>query len=46
MSKIALTLVLGATIAISACARKAPAPEPVYAQPVMVEPTAGKGKYR
>ncbi|MFN7004128.1 MAG: hypothetical protein ACK4NW_11955 [Roseinatronobacter sp.] len=46
MSKLTLVVVLGATIAVSACARKAPAPEPVMAAPIMVEPVAGKGKYR
>jgi len=46
MSKITIMLAIGATVALSACARKAPAPEPVYASPIMVEPTAGKGKYR
>ncbi|MCC5964720.1 MAG: hypothetical protein JJU24_01165 [Natronohydrobacter sp.] len=46
MSKITIMLAVGATLALSACARKAPAPEPVMAQPIMVEPVAGKGKYR
>jgi hypothetical protein len=46
MSKITIMLAVGATLALSACARKAPEPAPVMAQPIMVEPAAGKGKYR
>ncbi|MGY6696123.1 MAG: hypothetical protein ACXIUW_08890 [Roseinatronobacter sp.] len=42
MSKLTIALAIGATLAISACARQAPAPEPMAA-PVMVEPTSTKG---
>ena len=46
MSKITIMLAIGATVALSACARKAPEPEPVMATPVVAEPVGYKGKYR
>ena len=47
MSRITISLAIGATLVLSACARKAPEPEPpVMAAPIPAEPTAGKGKYR
>lgn len=43
MSKVTILLAVGATLALSACSRPAPAPEPMAAQPVMVEPMSRKG---
>ncbi len=46
MSKFTLVIAIGATLAISACARKAPEPEPMpAAAPIVMEPAATKGKY-
>ncbi len=44
MSKLTLTMVIGATFALTACSRPAPAPEPVMAAPIMVEPEGVKSK--
>ncbi len=44
MSRLTLIAVIGATLVVSACARKAP-PPPMEVQPVVVEPVAAKGKY-
>ncbi len=46
MSRITISLALGATLVLAACARQAPEPEPpVMAAPIPAEPTTGKGKY-
>ena len=44
MSRLTLAAIIGATLVVAGCARKEPAPEPVLAQPIMVEPVATKSK--